>query len=226
MRILPASIYFACLPDPMAAGAVSQFSAITHGHPRSRFACVFFSLMASELLKGADPAAALRNTRVRIADLKEYSPEIGHFHSILQQDLASTPEEAIRSGGYVVDTLTAAVWCLLGTGSYRDCVLRAVNLGEDTDTTGEVAGALAGLRYGRSGIPAEWTGVLARAEEIRDRTELLGRLCTVAPPFPDSYWILPGKLVAGEYPGAKKPEEALRGSWSGFSMRASTSSSI
>ena len=53
--------------------------------------------------------------------------------------LAELPEAEIKSGGYVADTLTAALWCLLTTDSYRDCVLSAVNLGEDTDTTAAVA---------------------------------------------------------------------------------------
>lgn len=77
----------------------------------------------------------------------------------------------IKSSGYVVDTLKAAVWCLLTTDTYRDCVLTAVNLGEDTDTTAAVAGGLAGLFYGvggEKGIPEEWIDQIARKEYIKD----------------------------------------------------------
>lgn len=56
----------------------------------------------------------------------------------------------------MVDTLEAAVWCLLNTDSFRDCILSAVNLGEDTDTVGAVAGGLAGLTYGIDNIPKDW----------------------------------------------------------------------
>ena len=210
MRLLPASICFARSPEAMAARAISQFSSITHAHPRSRLACILFSWLASALLEGKDPAAALQEAKARAGTLTGYAAELEHFGLLLQQDLAGLPEGRISSGGYVVHTLTAAVWCLLGTGSFRDCVLRAVNLGGDTDTTGAVAGALAGLHYGLSSIPTEWTEALARAKEIRDCAGRLHSLCAEPPPFPDSYWILPGKLLAGEYPGARKPEEAVR----------------
>lgn len=75
-------------------------------------------------------------------------------------------EETIRSGGYVVDTLEAALWCLLTTENYRDCVLKAVNLGRDTDTVAAVAGGLAGVLYGAEDIPEEWLDGLIRREAI------------------------------------------------------------
>ena len=76
------------------------------------------------------------------------------------------PEDAIRSGGFVDETADAALWCLATTGSYRDCVLAAVNLGSDTDTTACVAGAMAGIRYGYGAIPAEWLKTLRGAPII------------------------------------------------------------
>ena len=71
-------------------------------------------------------------------------------------DFKEVSEGQINSGGYVVDTIEAAIWCLLNTTSYRECVLKAINLGADTDTTGAVAGGLAGLYYGYEDIPKEW----------------------------------------------------------------------
>ena len=68
----------------------------------------------------------------------------------------SAAEAEVKSGGYVLDTLDAALWCLANTGDYASCVLKAVNLGSDTDTTAAVAGALAGIVYGIGGIPREW----------------------------------------------------------------------
>ena len=59
------------------------------------------------------------------------------------------------------------MYSILRTESYADCVLKAVNLGEDTDTTAAVAGGLAGLYYGEESIPAEWLDVLARREDIQ-----------------------------------------------------------
>ena len=72
----------------------------------------------------------------------------------------------VRGGGYVVDSLEAALFCVLTTDNYRDCVLSAVNLGEDTDTTAAIAGGLAGALYGYRAIPEEWLAVLRRREYI------------------------------------------------------------
>ncbi|MDR1635803.1 MAG: ADP-ribosylglycohydrolase family protein [Treponema sp.] len=81
--------------------------------------------------------------------------------------LRTLPEISIRSGGFVINTLEAAFWCFLTTDSYRDAVLKAVNLGDDTDTTAAVTGALAGLFYGLDAIPAIWLETLAGSGDIR-----------------------------------------------------------
>ena len=80
-------------------------------------------------------------------------------------------ENEIKSSGYVVDTLEAAIWCFLNTDTYKDCVLKAVNLGEDTDTVGAVAGGLAGLYYGTEAIPEEWINILPKKEWIAELIE-------------------------------------------------------
>ena len=77
-----------------------------------------------------------------------------------------------RSGGYVVDTLEASIWCLINSKNYKDAVLLAVNLGDDTDTTGAVTGGLAALYYGFESIPENWINQLARKDDIE---ELSGR---------------------------------------------------
>lgn len=80
-------------------------------------------------------------------------------------------EEEIQSSGYVVHTLEACIWCLLTTDDFKEAVLKAVNLGEDTDTTGAVTGGLAGLLYGLDKIPRHWIDQLARKEDIEDLAE-------------------------------------------------------
>lgn len=91
-------------------------------------------------------------------------------------EFAKLPENEIKSSGYVVDTLEAAVWCLLNSKSYSECVLKAVNLGDDTDTVGAVAGGLAGLAglwYGYDNIPKEWLDVIVKKEWIETLCEQL-----------------------------------------------------
>lgn len=68
-------------------------------------------------------------------------------------------------------TLEASIWCLLTTDNYSSAVLKAVNLGEDTDTTGAVTGGLAGLLYSFDNIPTNWTNQLARKDDIIDLAE-------------------------------------------------------
>jgi ADP-ribosylglycohydrolase len=77
----------------------------------------------------------------------------------------------IRSTGYVVDTLEAAIWCILTTKDYKECVLKAVNLGEDTDTVAAVAGGLAGVLYGYEDIPQEWLKQIKKLDYIEKMCE-------------------------------------------------------
>ena len=98
-----------------------------------------------------------------------------HYQRVLNDALSSLPEEQIHSSGYVVHTLEAALWCLLKHDTYAATVLAAVNLGDDTDTTGAVAGGLAGLAYGEAGIPSEWLVAVARRADIENLAARLTR---------------------------------------------------
>ena len=127
---------------------VRAVSAITHAHPLSTEACVEAVLFARLLVAGDDPRTAAG--------------------AVWKEDVAAAPREAVPSGGFVRDTLRAAVWCLLTTSTYAECVLSAVNLGGDTDTTAAVAGAFAGIVYGAHSIPAEWMATL-RGKDVIER---------------------------------------------------------
>lgn len=96
-----------------------------------------------------------------------YLLEKHHFKRVLNREIASLPVESINSEGYVIDTLEASLWCFLTTSSYSEAVLKAVNLGEDTDTTAAVTGGLAGVYYGVEDIPPEWINGIARHQDIR-----------------------------------------------------------
>jgi ADP-ribosylglycohydrolase len=85
----------------------------------------------------------------------------------MRVDISPLPESGIKSGGFVIDTLEAAFWCSFTTDSYREAVLKAVNLGDDTDTTVAVASAMVGLACGPDAIPADWLEGLAGSGDIR-----------------------------------------------------------
>ena len=94
--------------------------------------------------------------------------------------LATLPEAEIVSSGYVLHRLHASLWCLLTTQNFRDCVLKAVNLGGDTDTTGCVASGLAGVAYGIKLIPPGWISQLARHGDVDCREQEFACLCQPA----------------------------------------------
>jgi ADP-ribosylglycohydrolase len=115
---------------------IREVSAITHAHPVAEWSCVTLCDMLRTIRNVGTPAKG----------------DLWHRYGYI----ASRPVEAVKSDGYCEHTLEAALWCFLNTSSYADCVLAAVNLGDDTDTTAAVAGAIAGVYYGFGAIPPEW----------------------------------------------------------------------
>lgn len=168
MRILPVVLANLHQDESTFITRIAQASAITHGHLRSQMACAFHGLVVRELMQEASPLEALHKAQQIFQRLYADNEELGTFREVLRADLVSQPELHIQSGGYVMETLTASLWCLLTTDNFSDCVIKAVNLGDDTDTTGCVAGGLAGVFYGFDAIPAEWRLALPRQQELRD----------------------------------------------------------
>ena len=119
---------------------------------------------------GADKSEAYRRAVEQALTIyspfPEFKAEMPHFIRLFSASIASLPQEHIRSSGYIIDTLEASVWCLLNCGSTKEALLAAVNLGLDTDTTGMVAGGLAGLTYGLADVPRAWLDSLARKGAI------------------------------------------------------------
>ena len=144
MRILP--LAFTDADDE----TIRAVSALTHGHEISTAACVCYVEIARRLLK-KEPLLDI------LATIQSPFERISSIYALA--------EDEIRSSGYVVDTLEAALWALSTTASYKDAVLKAVNLGSDTDTVGAVTGGLAGIMYGLEAIPKEWLERL-RGKEI------------------------------------------------------------
>ena len=177
MRILPVVLRFAAEPLELFADRVEQASAVTHGHARSRIACVFYGLVVRRLLLGRQSRAALDEARLEFRGRYGRSSEFSHFRRILEEDLVILPKDEVLSTGYVLDTLRASLWCLLTTSTFPECVLTAVNLGGDTDTTGCVAGGLAGVAYGVTALPPDWIGQLARKGDVDCLFHEFAELC-------------------------------------------------
>ena len=183
MRILPLLFYLRSnygenfyMKDE-AFDQIHKISALTHGHPRSQMACGIYLTVATMLMDETCVNVAVKKGMDKVikfyADNEIYKDEIALFMRLQSETFEALPESEIRSSGYVVDTLEAAIWCLLKSNSYAECVLMAVNLGEDTDTVAAVAGGLAGLYYGLGQIPVEWVDAIPGREMIVGLSEQL-----------------------------------------------------
>ena len=120
-----------------------------------------------ELFKGESLENALKS--LDRDKYERYYDSVNLYKRVLSGELATTEEDSIKSSGYVVDTLEAAIWSVLHSYSYSEAVLKAVNLGNDTDTVGAIAGSIAGAVYGCDAIPAEWISKImnrSKAESI------------------------------------------------------------
>jgi ADP-ribosyl-[dinitrogen reductase] hydrolase len=172
MRILPLLVYISNKPVDERYQLIKQVSSMTHGHARSVIACFYYLEFALGLLDGEEKFAVYNRLQKDVADylrsINMSRNETSLFDRLLIDRIDMIPENQIRSSGYVLHTLEASIWCLLNTDNYKDAVLKAVNLGQDTDTTGAVTGGLAGLLYGHESFPQHWLSQLARKDDIED----------------------------------------------------------
>lgn len=188
MRIMPACLYYydrqkrVCTSEDEAIEAIHVISGLTHNHLRSKMCCGIYYFCVKSIIDGIagcepekKPELGYLLQRGVDAGLKYYGHDISNltemaylgrlFHLFEFKDV---PEEEIRTNGYVIDTIEAAFWCLITTSSFKECLLKAVNLGDDTDTVGAIAGGLAALYYGYEGIPEEWLAVIKKRAWIED----------------------------------------------------------
>ena len=177
MRILPLVFYLLDKKSHERFEITKQDSSITHAHIRSVIACYYYLEFARQLLDGKDKFEIYNDLKQEISDdllfFVDIPYEIALFDRLLKGNIYELPEEKILSTGYVLCTLEASIWCLLTTENYKDAVLKAINLGVDTDTTGAVTGGLAGLLYGYDNIPVNWISQIARRDDIEDLAERL-----------------------------------------------------
>jgi ADP-ribosylglycohydrolase len=179
MRIAPLLFYIGNRPIEERFSLTSRVSSVTHGHIRSIIACFYYLEFARQLLEGTDKFQIYQKLQTEITahltSIAVEQKEIALFDRLLKEHIYELPEEDIHSSGYVLHTLEASIWCLLTTTNYKDAVLKAVNLGEDTDTTGAVTGGLAGLLYGVDDIPLNWREQLAGKDDIEDLAKRLAK---------------------------------------------------
>jgi len=187
MRILPLCLFVyekvktGKMIDEEAIKRVHEVAALTHNHLRSCMCCGVYYFLVKAILtnkdkqvanlidilqQGMDAARCFYIGNPKNANEMRYLDRVWNL-----REFQEVPKEKIKSSGYVIDTLEAALWCLIRSKSYRETVLLAVNLGDDTDTVASVTGGLAGLFYGYDNIPSEWIADICSLQDIVDSCE-------------------------------------------------------
>lgn len=182
MRILPVCVYWCEKQSETekdltaeAIKSIEQVAALTHNHKRSGIACGIYYFIIKQLHTALEDDAL--NTLIQqgveeafrfYAKDKEAVSELEEYDELLDiETFAEYQESELSPSGYVVDSMLSAIWCLVTTSTYKDCVLKAVNMGEDTDTIAAIAGGLAGIYYGADTIPVSWIEKLQGKESLK-----------------------------------------------------------
>ncbi len=171
MRLAPVPMFYSPNIDSVVRFS-GESSGTTHGTAECVDACRYFGLVLVRALNGANKDEIIANCD---ADLVVSNA----IREIASGSYRQKTSDDIRGSGYVVQSLEAALWCFQVTNSFEEAILKAVNLGEDADTTAAVCGQVAGAFYGESGLPDQWLRQLAMANEIREMADRL-RLATNA----------------------------------------------
>ncbi|MFP7656523.1 ADP-ribosylglycohydrolase family protein [Chryseobacterium proteolyticum] len=178
MRILPLLFYIKGFSLEQRFEIIKEVSSITHAHIRSVISCFIYLEFLLEILHRKNKLEAYQNMCIVVNQFLDNNPicsqaEMNLFERILNNNISKCAEDEIKSGGYVLHSLEASLWCFMNSESYSEAVLKAVNLGEDTDTTGAITGGIAGIYYGFENIPEDWISELVRKEDIEKICEKL-----------------------------------------------------
>jgi ADP-ribosyl-[dinitrogen reductase] hydrolase len=155
MRILPVAL--ACYGRPPAETIFASRAQahVTHNNFLSDAACETLAFMVQDLVRGDD-----------IVDVEQrHAAALVGRHRAFAYDR----KRCGNPGGFVVETLQAVFQAFFATESFEDCLIDVVNRGGDADTTGAIAGMLAGACYGTEGLPRAWLRALDAA--VRERCE-------------------------------------------------------
>ncbi len=147
MRVLPIALASLAQPEEVVRHACRAQAHITHNNPLSDAATETLALMVREAIQGADKIRLLHE---RAHPLAALHPEFS-FRAVRQCQNPS---------GYVAETLRAVFQALFDTDDFEACLIDVVNRGGDADTTGAIAGMLAGALYGLEAIPERWLSAL------------------------------------------------------------------
>ena len=167
MRLAPIACAYWRETDLARSLAIKQ-SRATHASALASSACDFLALVLCELIKGSSFEEALN-----LGSKYKFEPEV---LAIAQGLWAQKSMQEVKSGGFVIDTLEAACWCIWHSDSFESALIKAVNLGHDADTVAAVTGQIAGALYGADAIPKRWLDDLVQKDKILNKVEALMKI--------------------------------------------------
>jgi ADP-ribosylglycohydrolase len=179
MRLAPVPIRFAEL-YPARLEELCRYAGEsswpTHPSPHCVSACQYLALVLAALIRGEPRETILQPNWEAVEKLNQFAV----IHPLIRDVIAGSYRHknppAIQGSGWVVKSLEAALWAFCQAGNFDEAVLKAVNLGDDADTTGAICGQLAGAHWGESGISERLRSGLARTEMLNKALEgLLGK---------------------------------------------------
>lgn len=180
MRLSPVALAFAG-DAAEAVRLAGESSRTTHGAREAVDACRYMAALILGALHGEQKERLLAATYTPVDGHWEAQPLAPRVAAIAAGSFRAKRPPQIQGTGYVIDALEAALWALDGASSFREACLRAVNLGDDADTTGAIVGQLAGALWGVdgvAGVPTEWVERLARRGEIEHLADRLFAMAT------------------------------------------------
>ncbi len=168
MRILPFVIFSIenKLKEEEEVELINKASSLTHANEISLVGCKIYSDIVKMLIQKKTLSEAINQTK-KINYTKYYTENsLNYYSKILNGTIINLKEEEIESSGFIVSTLEASIWSLYHSKSYEEAILKAVNLGGDTDTIAAITGSMAGILFGN--IPEKWLQKIKNKELIDD----------------------------------------------------------
>lgn len=233
MRLAPVPMLYALDPE-RAIEFAAESSRTTHAATTAVDACRYFAALIVGALRGVSKEELLSDHYSPVKGYWEKHPLTEEIREICSGSFRHKEPPAIVGSGYVVRSLEAALWAFHKCRDFREGCLLAANLGDDADTTAAVYGQLAGAFYGEAEIPQEWRSKLAMCDRIEAYAIRIYELSrqtgasdsssrkdfgcaevhqaaeqeVLPKPIARSYWVVPGKFLAGAYPSDTDPSAA------------------
>lgn len=167
MRILPVALYSysKSLDEKEIIKLTNDVFSLTHAHEISKLGCYIYVRYVMFLLAGLDKKDAYY--KLQNMNYEYFSNESQEaYKRILKEDISKLSVDKVKSSGFVVDTLEASIWVVLQCNSFKETIIGAINLGDDTDTIGAITGSMAGIIYGYNAIPGDWLKELKQKEYL------------------------------------------------------------